>query len=151
MRLFYSFLSALVLTAFVSTAYAQTPAAAPGKVRVVTRNLEPFSFEKDGRRVGFAMELWDEVALATGLEFEVQTVGTAQEIIDAVQNKSADIGVGAISVTAKPPGPQLLRIAMSGTPSASRSPWADRLAQPLLIEAFTASSRNSCGVNVQVW
>lgn len=105
MRLFYSFLSILVLTTFVSTANAQTPAAAgaatDGKVRVVTRNLEPFSFEKDGRQTGFAMELWDELALATGLEFEIQTVGTAQEIIDAVQNKTADIGVGALSVTAQ--------------------------------------------------
>jgi len=76
-------------------------APAGDKVRVVTRNLEPFSFEKDGRRVGFAMELWDELASAAGLEYEVQTVGTAQEIIDAVKNKTADIGVGAISVTAK--------------------------------------------------
>ena len=66
-----------------------------GKIRVVTRNLEPFSFEKDGRRVGYAAELWDQLARETGLEYEVSVVGTAQEIIDAVKDKKADVGVGA--------------------------------------------------------
>lgn len=80
----------------------QAAAQAPGsKLRVVTRNLEPFSFEKDGRRVGFAAELWEQLAREAKLEYEVQVVGTAQEIIDAVRNKTADAGVGAISVTAK--------------------------------------------------
>ncbi len=71
------------------------------KLRVITRNLEPFSFEKAGRRVGFAAELWDVLARESGLEYEVTVVGTAQEIIDAVHNKTADVGVGALSVTAK--------------------------------------------------
>jgi ABC-type amino acid transport substrate-binding protein len=85
---------------------APAPAAAPaaataGKIRVVTRNLEPFSFEIDGKRVGFAAELWDELARATGMDYEIQVVGTAQEIIDAIQNQKADVGVGALSVTSK--------------------------------------------------
>ena len=80
---------------------AASDAATAGKIRVVTRNLEPFSFEIDGKRVGFAAELWDELARATGMECEIQVVGTAQEIIDAIQNQKADVGVGAISVTSK--------------------------------------------------
>ncbi|MBL9132828.1 MAG: transporter substrate-binding domain-containing protein [Verrucomicrobiaceae bacterium] len=77
-------------------------AQAPGtKLRIVTRNLEPFSFEKDGRRLGYAAELWDQLARETGNEYDVQVVATAAEIIDAVKNKTADVGVGAISVTAK--------------------------------------------------
>lgn len=75
--------------------------ASPGKIRVVTRNLEPFSFDSEGKRVGYAAELWDEVAKTTGLEYEIDVVGTAQEIIDAIQSKNADVGVGAISVTSK--------------------------------------------------
>lgn len=71
------------------------------KIRVVTRNIEPFSFEQDGRRVGYAMELWDQIAREAGIEYDVQTVGTAQEMIDALKNKTADAGVGALSVTAK--------------------------------------------------
>lgn len=83
---------------------ASAPAAATspsGKIRVVTRNLEPFSFEFEGKRIGFAAQLWDELAKATGLEYEVEVVGTAQEIIDAIQSQKADVGVGAISVTSK--------------------------------------------------
>ena len=71
------------------------------KIRVVTRNIEPFSFEQDGRRVGYAMELWEQIAREAGLEYDVQTVGTAQEMIDALKNKTADAGVGALSVTAQ--------------------------------------------------
>jgi len=83
------------------------PAAAPAapatgeKLRIVTRNLEPFSFEEAGARVGFAAELWDALATKLDMPYEIEVVGSAQEIIDAVQQKRADIGVGAISVTSK--------------------------------------------------
>lgn len=70
------------------------------KIRVVTRDIKPFSFEEDGRRKGFAMELWQEVARETGLEYDVTVVGTAKEMIDALANKTADAAVGALSVTA---------------------------------------------------
>lgn len=98
MRTLLLILSAVSLLVPLRDATAQ---ATGTKLRVVTRNLEPFSFEKDGRRVGFAAELWDQLARETGNEYEVQVVNSAQEIIDAVQNKSADVGVGAISVTSK--------------------------------------------------
>jgi len=51
--------------------------------------------------VGFAAELWDRLARESGLEYDVTVVGTAQEIVDAVHNKTADVGVGALSATAK--------------------------------------------------
>lgn len=70
-------------------------------VRVVTRELEPFSFSQDGRHVGFAMELWEQVAAELGLESEITVTGTAKEIISAVENRSADVGVGALSITAE--------------------------------------------------
>ncbi|HEY1051759.1 MAG TPA: transporter substrate-binding domain-containing protein [Prosthecobacter sp.] len=83
---------------FVTQAAAQVPGT---KLRVATRNLEPFSFEKDGRRVGYAAELWEQLARETGVEYEIQVVNTAAEIIDAVKNKAADVGVGAITVNAE--------------------------------------------------
>lgn len=55
MRTLFLILSAAVLATFVPQAGAQAQAAIPaGKIRMVTRNLEPFSFDKDGRRVGYA-------------------------------------------------------------------------------------------------
>lgn len=101
MRAHFLLLSCLVCLSFVPHAVAQAAPDPTQKIRVVTRNLEPFSFEKEGRRVGFAAELWEQLARETGLQYEVQVVGTAQEIIDALQNKTADAGVGALSVTAK--------------------------------------------------
>jgi ABC-type amino acid transport substrate-binding protein len=109
MRILPLILAAAAFTTFVPFSEAQAPAPAPAapvavageKVRVVTRNLEPFSFEKTGRRVGFAAELWDQVARETEMQYEIQVVNTAQEIIDALKNKTADVGVGALSVTAK--------------------------------------------------
>jgi ABC-type amino acid transport substrate-binding protein len=104
MRFLSLLLSAGLFASLVPTVGAQAPAAAAApsaKLRVVTRNLEPFSFEKDGRRVGYAAELWDQLARETGLEYDITVVNTAQDMIDALKAKSADVGVGAVSVTAK--------------------------------------------------
>lgn len=91
----------LILASLIGLSGHATAQAPTGKVRVVTRNLEPFSFDKEGRRLGFAAELWDQLSRETGLQYELQVVGTAQEIIDALKNKTADVGVGALSVTAQ--------------------------------------------------
>jgi polar amino acid transport system substrate-binding protein len=106
MRTLLLLLSAVSLISLVPEAAAQAPAAPAttavgNKIRVVTRNLEPFSFEKDGRRVGYAAELWDQLARETKLDYEVKVVNSAAEIIEELKNKTADVGVGAISVTAK--------------------------------------------------
>jgi len=89
--------SLLLITAclfsLLSSAYAE-------KVKIVTRTIEPFSFEKDGRRVGYAMELWDQVAREAGLEYEIAVADTAQAMIDTLKAKGGDVGVGALSVTA---------------------------------------------------
>ncbi len=92
----------LLLAASFFCCAARAAAQAPGtKLRVATRNLEPFSFEKDGRRVGYATELWDQLAREMGLTYEVRVMNNAQEIIDALNDNTVDVGVGAISVTAK--------------------------------------------------
>jgi len=70
------------------------------QTRVVTRDIEPFSFEKDGRRVGFAIELWDNVARELKLEFTTASVDSAKEMVAAVETRQADIAVGALSITA---------------------------------------------------
>ncbi len=107
----YLLLSVLILASVATSAFSQTPAAAAPspspatatstkKIHVVTRNLEPFSFMQDERRVGFAAELWDAVAREAGFEYDVSVEESAKRVIDAVQNKTADVGVGAISITA---------------------------------------------------
>ena len=72
------------------------------KITIVTRDYQqPFAFLKDGRRVGYAYELWEQVAKEAGLEFEVTTEKTANDMINAVKNNKADVAIGALSVTAQ--------------------------------------------------
>jgi polar amino acid transport system substrate-binding protein len=86
--------SGLLLAALIGHSTAET-------VRVVTRDIEPFSFEKDGRRTGFAVDLWEQVAAELKLDSGTTVVGSAKEMVESVQNKTADVGVGALSITAE--------------------------------------------------
>lgn len=70
-------------------------------IRVVTRDLEPFSFENDGRRVGFAIELWENVARELELDFTSTSVPSAKDMVAAVEAMSADVAVGALSITSE--------------------------------------------------
>src|SRR5947207_1318664 len=42
-------------------------------LRVMARDVEPFCFEKNGRRTGFAVDLWDEIAKEAGFQYNIQT------------------------------------------------------------------------------
>lgn len=70
------------------------------KIKMVTRYIEPFSFEKDGRNVGYSIELWNELAREAGLESETTVVDSAARMVEALQEKSADAAVAALSITA---------------------------------------------------
>ena len=76
-------------------------AAQAEKIKVVTRYIEPFSFEKDGRNVGFSIELWNELAREAGLESETTVVDSAAKMVDALKDKSADAAVAALSITSE--------------------------------------------------
>ncbi len=93
MRFIPIFLLALL---FSVPGFSQAP-----KLKVVTRNVEPFSFEKDGRRVGYSVELWDALARETGMTYDMTTVGSAKEMISALETKTADVAVGALSITSQ--------------------------------------------------
>jgi polar amino acid transport system substrate-binding protein len=78
---------------------AAPPPAQPGKLRVLVKPAEPFSFEKDGQLTGFSVELWKQVAQDAGLDFTLTTAHTMPEMLAALQNGQADAGVGAVSIT----------------------------------------------------
>ena len=97
-----------LLMAGVVSAVAQSgddPAPGPTKptekLRVYTKPIEPFSFQKEGRDVGFSLELWDRVARELGVEYEVHWVKTVADLIDVIKRKEADVGIAAISITAQ--------------------------------------------------
>ncbi len=68
-------------------------------LRVVVKPAEPFAFEQDGVLMGYSVDLWKKVAAESGLAFEARVVDTVPELLEAVQSGSADVGVGAISIT----------------------------------------------------
>ena len=77
------------------------PSGQTPKLRVVVRNIEPFCFEEDGRRKGYAMELWDAIARDCGFQYDARTVNSAQAMVDDLSAKKADVGIGALSITSQ--------------------------------------------------
>ncbi len=72
-----------------------------GPVRVVTRLAPPFVSYSDGRYEGFSMELLDVVAADIGAEIELYAVNTSAKLIDDVSRGEADLGLGALAITAR--------------------------------------------------
>lgn len=66
---------------------------------VVTKEIKPFVFVAGDQVSGFSIDLWEELARETGLEFEYQIVSSVQDQLDAVQNNNADLAIAAISIT----------------------------------------------------
>jgi polar amino acid transport system substrate-binding protein len=70
-----------------------------GKLKIATRDLEPFSFIEDGERKGYSVDLWNEICKYLNVDYEWLVVNSAKEIVAAIKDGKADLGVGAISVT----------------------------------------------------
>jgi ABC-type amino acid transport substrate-binding protein len=69
------------------------------KLKIATRNLEPFSFMENGERKGFSIELWSEICKNLKMDYEWVELNSANEIIHSIEVGKSDVGVGAISVT----------------------------------------------------
>jgi len=69
------------------------------QINVVTRQIEPFSFEKNGAKTGYSIELWDLIARELKLDSNFSVVPSANRMVATVKNKQADIAVGALSIT----------------------------------------------------
>jgi ABC-type amino acid transport substrate-binding protein len=84
------------------TAPAQAEPAPTAPVRtlqVYTKPIEPFSFQKDDKAAGYSLDLWERVAAEAKLPYELHWVKTAGELVDAVKNNQADVGIAAVSIT----------------------------------------------------
>ncbi|HEX8310358.1 MAG TPA: transporter substrate-binding domain-containing protein [Chthoniobacteraceae bacterium] len=79
---------------------AAAPAAPQGKLTVLVKPVKPFVFERAGALTGYSVELWRRIAQETNLAFDMKSVATVPELIKAVQDRQADVGVGALSITA---------------------------------------------------
>lgn len=95
------FLLLLALWALPISLLAQDPAAPPKKLTVLIKPAKPFAFDKGGEPAGYSVDLWKRVAEETKLAYEFKTVATVPEVIEALKNQKADVGIGALSITAE--------------------------------------------------
>ena len=98
--MFRHLILALALTA---TAVAQEAAPAqPGKkLQVLVKPAAPFAFEESGEWRGYAVDLWRRVAQEARYEYDLKSDATVPEVIDALSEHTADVGVGALSITSE--------------------------------------------------
>src|SRR5262245_132739 len=91
----------LVLSLFLSSVAVWAQPRTNATLRVLVREVEPFAFTAGGRQTGFALDLWEAIATQAGFQYELQTVPSAQAMVQALAAKQADIGLGALSITAE--------------------------------------------------
>jgi polar amino acid transport system substrate-binding protein len=79
-----------------------TPPAISGKtLKVATRIIPPFVTEDHGDLGGFSIELWKNIAQELDLKSEFIKTGNVNDLLKLVDSKQTDLGIAAISVTAK--------------------------------------------------
>ena len=118
-------LLALIITLLGSSlANAQTE---PLVFATVTR--EPFSIEEDGQRVGFSIELMQQLAAALGRAVEFEAADSFGDMLDRVRAGTVDGAIANISITAEREGEmdfsqpifasgiQIMAQAQAGSPS----------------------------------
>jgi polar amino acid transport system substrate-binding protein len=105
-----SIIAGIFILALVISVAAQSPtprpAATPASItnktlKIATRVLPPFVTEENGQLSGFSIDLWNKITEEMKVRSEFQKTASVKDILAAVQSGKADMGVGAISVTAQ--------------------------------------------------
>ncbi len=81
------------------SAYAQQ--VPNDQVTVVMTEMDPFVLDDDGGPEGFYVEIWDEVARALDVQYEVLWVDSFDELLPAIADGRAEIAVAPVAPTAE--------------------------------------------------
>ena len=104
LRIWIAAISLALLFALAPAEAQPAPSAPPAPpespLKVAVRLLPPFVEEHNGQFTGFSVELWNAVALNLHVQSQFQATTNVQAQLQAVKNGDADVGVGAISITA---------------------------------------------------
>ena len=71
------------------------------KLRVATRVVPPMVIEDKGALRGFSIELWNSISARLNRETEYLVMSDVGELLDAVGEGRADLGIAAISITSE--------------------------------------------------
>jgi polar amino acid transport system substrate-binding protein len=71
------------------------------KLRVATRVVPPMVIEDKGALRGFSIDLWNSISSRLNRETEYLVMSDVGELLDAVGDGRADLGIAAISITSE--------------------------------------------------
>jgi ABC-type amino acid transport substrate-binding protein len=96
-----NFLSLVLLCLLLSASgsFAQDAPDAGQPVLVGVYVSPPFVIEEKGRFTGMAVELWEALAAAQGLQSRYQSFPTVRALIDAAANREIDVAVTNLTIT----------------------------------------------------
>jgi ABC-type amino acid transport substrate-binding protein len=101
MHLFYRpvFFAWMIMLAFSGFIHAETNTMIGKKVIVGTKPAPPFSYKNEkGVWTGISIDLWRNIANELGLQYELKEFDL-KGLLNAVEKKSVDFGVAAITIT----------------------------------------------------
>ncbi|OUL35146.1 ABC transporter substrate-binding protein [Nostoc sp. T09] len=92
----------LLVLSVVNPGLAQKPPEPSTKSFVVaTRVIPPFVFAKKDELSGFSIDLWRSIATKLGIESKFVEYSTVPDLLSAVKDGKANVGIAAISITAE--------------------------------------------------
>lgn len=90
----------IVLLLFAIPGLAQKPES-PQPLLVATREIPPFVFSQKGELSGFSIDLWRSIANEMNVKSKFVEYPTVADILTAVKEGKANLGISAISITAE--------------------------------------------------
>ncbi|MEN8245326.1 MAG: transporter substrate-binding domain-containing protein [Thermodesulfobacteriota bacterium] len=90
----------LTLTGAGKPAMSQPTKAADTQVVVLVNQVSPFVIKEQGRLSGFSIDLWRELASRAGFTTTYRFVDSLVELLDGIENDSADAAISAVNITA---------------------------------------------------
>ncbi|MEM8828637.1 MAG: transporter substrate-binding domain-containing protein [Cyanobacteria bacterium P01_G01_bin.19] len=70
-------------------------------LRVGTKPFAPFSFVREGKYIGFSIDLWEEIASELEYEYELYGEKTITELLDSVALGNIDVAIAGITITSE--------------------------------------------------
>jgi polar amino acid transport system substrate-binding protein len=90
----------LVVFGLLTSSITMPLAGQDTPLKVAIKPLTPFViYNSDGSYSGFSIELWNEIARRMTARFEYLPLETVTEVLEAVREKQADVGIAGISIT----------------------------------------------------
>lgn len=68
---------------------------------VVIKPVEPFVFTEGKKPSGYSIDLWEEAARNTGVQYRYKQVQTIPEMLEELASGKADVAVGALSINSQ--------------------------------------------------